>query len=175
MAVLNLLDARIAASYTALSQAQIGQYVQLLAEIEGSLFVVSELAKTVSSEELVQFFNVIDLIEKLPTEYVALRLISTEFIIAVAPLLNKQEVNQKLVVGLLWYTLRGFTDVKLTLGISSYCFMMLCKENAILIAPFALELVKQILVEPFLAKWGTGDEFADIMRGMGYLIPFACQ
>jgi hypothetical protein len=29
--------------------------------------------------------------------------------------------------------------------------MMLCKENAILIAPFALELVKQILVEPFLA------------------------
>jgi hypothetical protein len=63
--------------------------VQLLADIEGSLFVVSELAKTVSSEELVQFFNVIDLIEKLPTEYVALRLISTEFIIAVAPLLNK--------------------------------------------------------------------------------------
>lgn len=47
----------------------------------------------------------------------------------------------------MWYTLKGFTDVKLTLGISSYCFMKLCKENAVLIAPYALELVNNILVE----------------------------
>lgn len=63
--------------------------MQILTEIEGNLFVVSELAKTISSEELRHFFNVLDVIEKLPTEYVPLRLISTEFIIAVAPLLNK--------------------------------------------------------------------------------------
>lgn len=53
------------------------------------MFVVSELAKTISSEELVHFFNVIDLIDKLPQDFVALRLISTEFIIAVANLLSK--------------------------------------------------------------------------------------
>lgn len=64
--VLNLLDARMAASYSAFSQAPVGMYTQILAEIEGSLFVVSELAKTVSSEELVYFLNVIELIEKLP-------------------------------------------------------------------------------------------------------------
>lgn len=137
--------------------------------------MVSELAKTVSSEDLVHFFNVIELIDKLPVQYVALRLISTEFIISISPLLNKQEVNQKLVVGLLWYILRGFTDIRLTLGISSYCFMSLCKDNASLIAPFALELVKQILVEQFLSCWDTKDQFADIMRGLGYLIPHACQ
>lgn len=55
--------------------------------------MVSELAKTVSSEDLVHFFNVIELIDKLPVQYVALRLISTEFIISISPLLNKQEVN----------------------------------------------------------------------------------
>lgn len=66
LAVLNLLDARMATSFSALPSAPAGQYTQILTEIEGSMFVVSELAKTVSSEELVHFFNVIDLIDKLP-------------------------------------------------------------------------------------------------------------
>ena len=66
LVVLNLLDARMATSFQALAKAPPGQYTLILADIEGSMFVVSELAKTVSSEELVHFFNVIDLIDKLP-------------------------------------------------------------------------------------------------------------
>jgi len=62
------------------------------------MFVISELGKTVSSDELFHFFNVMDLIEKLPGEYVALRLVASEFIISIAPLLSKLEVNQKLVL-----------------------------------------------------------------------------
>jgi hypothetical protein len=57
------------------------------------MFVISELGKIVSSDELHHFFNVIDLIEKLPSEYVALRLVATELIISIAPLLSKSEVN----------------------------------------------------------------------------------
>lgn len=57
------------------------------------MFVISELGKVVSSDELIYFFNVAELIEKLPSEYVALRLVATEFIISIAPLLSKLEVN----------------------------------------------------------------------------------
>ena len=57
------------------------------------MFVISELGKVVSSDELFHFFNVMDLIEKLPNEYLAMRLVATEFIISIAPLLSKSEVN----------------------------------------------------------------------------------
>ncbi len=73
------------------------------------------------------------------------------------------------------YVLRGFTDANLTLPVSAYCFHILCKENPAFIAPFALELVQQILVPQFVAIWNTQDKFADIMRGFGLLIPQTCQ
>ena len=66
---------------------------------------------------------------------------TTEFIIAIAHLLSKQEENKQWIGGMVKYVLRGFTDTKLTLAVSSYCFHILCKENPAFIAPFALELV----------------------------------
>ena len=85
-------------------------------------------------------FEAIRLIYTLPQEYIAIRLQSTEFIIAISHLLPRNEENQALIPDLLKYVLLGFKDLQLTLSISSYCFHIMCKENAKFIAPFGLEL-----------------------------------
>lgn len=133
--------------------------------------MLTEVGKVINSEELSELFEIIELMQKLPQEYLAIRLQSTELIIAISHILSKQEANQKLIPGLLQYVLKGFLDINLTLPVSSYCFRFLCESNAQVIAPYALELVQQILVPQFVEQWFSNDKFADIMRGFGFLIP----
>lgn len=117
-------------------------YIQRLCQVEACLFVATEVCKTISSSELALFFDLIEMMLKLPQEYVGIRLQSTELIIAISHLLSMQETNQKLIPQLLQYVLKGFVDTNLTLGTSSYCFHFLCKSNSQFIAPYALELVQ---------------------------------
>jgi len=65
-------------------------------EIEGLLFCVTELTKTLVADEISAVEDVILLVNQLPETFVALRLQATEFIIALAPLLAKKgaDVNE---------------------------------------------------------------------------------
>jgi len=77
----------------------------------------------------------------MPEEFTALRLQATEFIIAISPLIQKNEANHELLKPLLQYTLKGFGDTKLTLNCAAFCFRTLCHDNSKLIAPHSEELV----------------------------------
>jgi len=110
----------------------------------------------------------------MPEEFTALRLQATELIIAISPLIQKNEANHELLKPLLQYTLKGFADTKLTLNCAAFCFRSLCHDNSKLIAPHSEELVQQILVREFVETWTFNDCYTDIMSGFGHLIPVVC-
>lgn len=116
--------------------------IDVLIQLESALFVVTEMCKTIDSDQLQELFSLIETLLQLPEVYVAIRLQTTELFNAIAHLLSKQEANKRLVPEILKYTLRGFVDQRLTLPSSAYLFHILCKENAALIAPFALEIAQ---------------------------------
>jgi hypothetical protein len=100
------------------------------------------MSKTIDSDQLSSLSEFIQLVIQMPDQYVALRLVQTDFIIAISPYLSKQQENKAFIPHLLSYVLRGFSNVVLTLSKSAFCFHMLCKDNAQEIAPFANEIAQ---------------------------------
>ena len=92
------------------SLSQNPEAIDVLIQLESALFVVTEMCKTIDSDQLQELFSLIETLLQLPEVYVAIRLQTTELFNAIAHLLSKQEANKRLVPEILKYTLRGFVD-----------------------------------------------------------------
>lgn len=140
-------------------------------EIEGLLFCMTKLAKTLEPTQLENIQSIIVLATRLGDEYIAMRLQITKFIIAISRLLGQHGTGTTdLVKQFMQYILVGFQNRKLTLQDSSYAFGALCQDCAVVLAPYTQEYIDQILVPDFVATWRYEEVYQDIICGFGSLI-----
>lgn len=59
--MIKYISQKLSQNYAKLAESSGDKYIQVLCEIESSLFVVTELGKTISSGELSELFEIIEL------------------------------------------------------------------------------------------------------------------
>ncbi|CDW74356.1 arm repeat-containing protein [Stylonychia lemnae] len=148
------------------------------ASIECIIACISDLAQTLTIDQVGTLNDIIQLIYQLPTDYVALRRAGANLFSALSKIMKEHGLNaQEDVKKFVDYVIQGFNN-KYSTPSCSKAFQKLCVDNAKALAVFAPEIIQKSnfcsltnLAIPYPAPdWSTKQQYLLIVDGVSALV-----